>query len=247
MSDIVAIIPARSGSKGVPDKNIRVINGHPLIAYSIRAACLTKGVERVIVSTDSERYAAIARNYGAKTPFLRPAEFARDESTDLEWIDHVLRWFKDKEGFVPRLIVHLRPTTPIRQPDVVSEAIKVIESDNEATALRSVHEMSQPAYKCFEINKKYLACLCTQSPDIEPTSIGRQSFPKTYEPNSYVDILKTDFILKHRKIHGSRVIAFQTPRVADIDVPEDFDYLDFQIAQHGDLCEKYFRSIKPLD
>ena len=247
MSDIMAIIPARSGSKGVVDKNVKLLNGHPLIAYSIRAACLVEGIGRVVVSTDSEEYASIVRKYGAETPFLRPSNLAGDHSTDLEWIDDALEWFKSKEGFVPRLIVHLRPTTPLRQPAVIGEAINRIESNSEATALRSVHEMSQPAYKCFEIEDEYLACLCTQNRDIESTSLGRQGFPKTYEPNGYVDVLKTDFILNYKKIHGARVMAFQTQRVTDVDSPEDFDYLLYQIAQNNDLFKEYFDFMNTLD
>jgi CMP-N,N'-diacetyllegionaminic acid synthase len=243
MADIIAIIPARSGSKGVVDKNVKLLNGHPLISYSIRAACLTAGITRVVVSTDSEKYASIARKYGAETPFLRPSELAEDQSVDIEWINHALEWFKSEEGFVPRLIVHLRPTTPLRHPAIIEEAIKKFESNDEATALRSVHEMSQPAYKCFEIDNEYLACLCTQNRDIENTTLGRQGFPKTYEPNGYVDVLKTDFILTRQKMHGDRVMAFQTPRVADIDSQEDFDYLLYQVMQNDDLFKKYFDSM----
>ena len=247
MSDIMAIIPARSGSKGVVNKNIKLLNGHPLIAYSIRAACLTEDIGRVIVSTDSEKYASIARKYGAETPFLRPSELAEDRSTDLEFINHALAWFKSNEGFVPRLIVQLSPTTPLRHPAVIGEAIKQIESNNEATALRSVHEMSQPAYKCFEIESEYLVCICNQNRDIISTTFPRQGFPKTYDPNGYVDVLKTDFILNHQKIHGDRVMAFKTHRVANIDSPEDFDYLLFQITQNDDLFKKYFGSMNISD
>lgn len=246
MSDIMAIIPARSGSKGIIDKNVKLLKGQPLISYSIRAACLAKKIGRVVLSTDSEEYASIGRKFGAETPFLRPSELAEDHSTDLEWINHALEWFKAQEGVMPRLIVHLRPTTPLRQPSVIEEAIDKIESDNEATALRSVHEMSQPAYKCFEIDDDYLACLCNQNKDIETTSLGRQEFPKTYEPNGYVDVLKTDFILEYKKIHGNRVIAYETPRVSDVDLPEDFDYLLYQIGQQDDLYKKYFNSLSTL-
>ena len=247
MSDIMAIIPARSGSKGVVDKNVRLLNGHPLIAYSIRAACLVEKIDRVIVSTDSEKYASIARQYGAEVPFLRPGELAEDHSADLEYINHALEWFKSEEGFAPRLIVHLRPTTPLRQPTVIKEAIKQIESNKEATALRSVHEMSQPAYKCFEIENEYLTCLCSKNRDIESASLGRQGFPKTYEPNGYVDVLKTNFILSHQKIHGDGVMAFKTQRATDIDSQEDFDYLLYEITQNDELFKKYFNSMNTLD
>ena len=246
MSDIVALIPARSGSKGLVNKNIKLLNGHPLLAYSVRAACLTKGIERVIVSTDSEEYASIAKKYGAEVPFLRPKELADDDSTDLDWIYHALDWFEKSEGSIPRLIVHLRPTAPLRRPQTIEEAIKAIESDSTATALRSIHEMSESAYKWFEVNGEYLACLCTHSRDIEASSLGRQLYPKTYEPNGSVDILKTDFIMTNQKIHGDRVRAFHSPRVIDIDNEEDFDMAAFQFMKDKDLFNDYFHSYEPM-
>ena len=192
----MAFIPARAGSKSVVHKNIKLLKNHPLIAYSIRAALLTSGIDRVIVSTDSEEYAGISKEYGAEVPFIRPAKFAQDESGDFDWISHALGWFKKKEGISPRLIVHLRPTTPLRQPQVIERALKTIESNLDATALRSVHGMSQTAYKCFEKDGDYLTCISSGIRDIESTNRVRQSFPKTYEPNGYVDILKTDFFFK---------------------------------------------------
>ena len=246
MSDIMALIPARSGSKGLIDKNVKLLNGHPLLAYTIRAACLTKDIDRVIVSTDSEKYAAIAKDYGAEIPFLRPKEISRDNSTDLDYIHHALNWLQTHEGAIPRLLVHLRPTTPLRQPQVIREAIKAIKSNSEATALRSIHEMSESAYKCFETDGKYLTCLCSRSRDIDAKSLARQLFPKTYEPNSYVDILKTNFILKTGKIHGDKAIAFHSPRVIDIDNQEDFDIVGFQVMQKKSLIDSYFHSHKPI-
>ena len=246
MSDIMALIPARSGSKGLTDKNIKSLNGHPLLAYTIRAACLTKGIDRIIVSTDSKKYAAIAKDYGAEIPFLRPKEISQDNSTDLDYIYHALDWFQSHEGAIPRLLVHLRPTTPLRQPQVIGEAIKAIESNSEATALRSIHEMSESAYKCFETDGKYLTCLCSRSRDIDAKSLARQLFPKTYEPNSYVDILKTDFIIKRGKLHGDKALAFHSPRVIDIDNQEDFDIVSFQIMKNKDLINDYFHSYKPV-
>ena len=240
MVDILAIIPARSGSKGVSNKNIKALNGHPLMAYSIKAAMLTPTIDRVIVSTDSRRYASIARQYGAETPFLRPKEISGDNSTDLEFVEHALEWLEQAEGNVPRLIVHLRPTTPLRNPGVIEKAILTINEDNQATALRSVHQMSNPAYKCFEVQDDYLVCICSRSTNIEPTTFARQNFPKTYEPNGYVDILKTDYVTKSKQIHGDKVIAFETPRVADIDMFDDFDYLSYQVTNNMEMFQRFF-------
>ena len=146
---IIAAIPARGGSKGVPKKNIKLLKDYPLIAYSIIAAKQSKKIDRVIVSTDSEEIAGIAKKYGAEVPFLRPAGFAGDKSPDMEWVLHLLKWLKENEGVEPELIVHLRPTTPLRDPDLIDRAIDKIKNNKEATSLRSGQEMDECPYKSF--------------------------------------------------------------------------------------------------
>jgi CMP-N,N'-diacetyllegionaminic acid synthase len=236
----VALIPARSGSKGVPRKNIKQLNGHPLIAYSIQAAQKAKLIDRVIVSTDSPEYAEIAKKYGGEVPFLRPQDIAGDKSSDLEFIDHALNWFRDTQPEVPDLIVHLRPTTPLRDPALIDEAIVKMRSQKNATALRSVHEMSESAYKCFQIESDLLACVCTGSHELDSTNIPRQAFPKTYHANGYVDVLKTSFISKARLMHGDQVIPYITPPTVEVDIPEDFDYLEYQISKQESLFNNLF-------
>src|SRR5512140_2890543 len=106
--EVLAIIPARGGSKGIPRKNIRNFSGFPLIAWSIAAAKQSESVTRIIVSTDDEEIAAVARECGAETPFLRPAEFAQDQSTDLPLFEHALKWLADNESYRPDVVVQLR-------------------------------------------------------------------------------------------------------------------------------------------
>ena len=113
--EILALIPARGGSKGIPRKNIRSFAGHPLIAYSIAAGLQARQPMRVIVTTDDEQIAEVARRCGAETPFLRPAELAQDHTTDLPVFQHALRWLAEHEDYHPQVVVHLRPTTPIRR------------------------------------------------------------------------------------------------------------------------------------
>ena len=115
MGSVLAIIPARSGSKSVKDKNIRLMDGKPMIAYSIEHAQKANCIDRIIVSTDSEEYAAIARKYGAETPFLRPAEYATDTALDYDVFLHALNYLEEVEGYIPELVVQLRPTYPIRR------------------------------------------------------------------------------------------------------------------------------------
>jgi len=244
MEDIIAIIPARSGSKGVIDKNIKMLAGKPLIAYSIAAAQLATHIQRTIVSTDSEHYANIAREYGAEVPFLRPVEISGDASTDYDFLRHVLEWMRIQEGYQPKYLVHLRPTTPLREPKLIDEAIDLIRQDESATALRSVHEMSESTYKTFEIDQGFLKCVHTGSSDIEAHGRPRQEYKKTYEGNGYVDIVKSSYVLNNFKIHGDRVIAYVTPRVFEADTYGDFAYLEYQVTKNPMMVKKLFKKLQ---
>ena len=240
MANIVAVIPARSGSKGVPDKNIKLLAGYPLIAYSIAAARLAKNVDRVIVSTDSELYANIARKYGAEVPFLRPDAISGDNSTDYDFIKHTLSWMQDNEGLQPDYLLHLRPTTPLREPKHIDAAIERMRQNDNATSLRSVHEMSETAYKTVEIDRNYLKCICSGSFDLDAANQPRQVFPKTYIANGYVDIYKSSYVVKNKKILGDKVIAYVTPRIFEVDTIEDFDYLEYQVAKKPAIVKNLF-------
>ncbi|MHA2329179.1 MAG: acylneuraminate cytidylyltransferase family protein [Candidatus Hodarchaeales archaeon] len=240
---IYSIIPARSGSKGVPNKNIRLLTEFELIAYSIASALLSKRIERVVVSTDSEKIANIARSYGAEVPFLRPEELARDESTDREFVIHALEWFLQNEGFVPDYLVHLRPTTPLRDPQLIDVAIETILSHPEATSLRSAHEAPESPLKWFKLNDKgYFEGLLSEDPRPEYYNLPRQNFPSVYIPNGYVDILKTDFVLNSESLHGDRMLGFLTPVVTEADAIEDFHFLEYEIKKYGHSLLDYLRS-----
>ena len=240
MEGITAIIPARSGSKGLPGKNVKLLAGRPLLAYSIAAARLSKHIQRTIVSTDSQHYADIAKKYGAEVPFLRPVEISGDGSSDYEFVRHALDWMKMNEGYQPKYLVNLRPTTPLREPSYIDAAIRRLERDDNATALRSVHEMSESTYKTFEIREEYLNCVCTGSSNIEAAGRPRQQYRKTYEGNGYVDVMKSSYILENFKIYGEQVIAFVTPRVFEADTIEDFDYLEYQVAKDPMVVKRLF-------
>ncbi len=152
MTKIIALIPARSGSKGVRNKNIRDLGGRSILEWSMAACFRSKLIEKTIVSTDSDDYATLARKFGAEAPFLRPAEISTDNSTDFEFIHHALTWLSENDK-LPEYIVHIRPTTPFRNPELIDEAIRRFVNHEGATALRSVHLMSESAYKTFEISE----------------------------------------------------------------------------------------------
>ena len=238
--NIIAVIPARSGSKGVPDKNIKLLAGKPLIAYSIAVAKKSKLINRTIVSTDSKKYASLAKEYGAEVPFLRPAELAGDTSTDYEFVKHLLDWLKSNENCQPDYLVHLRPVVPLRDSRIIDSAIEAFINNTEATSLRSAHEMSETAYKKFEIEGNYFKAVGSDSFELDALNEPRQKYFKTYDPNGYVDVLKTSFVLSENKIHGNRVMPLITPMSYEIDAEEDFEYLEWQINKNDEIIKKLF-------
>jgi CMP-N,N'-diacetyllegionaminic acid synthase len=240
MSKTIAIIPARSGSKGVPDKNIKLLAAKPLMAYSIMAARLARNIDRVIVSTDSEKYADIAREYGAEVPFLRPNSISTDTSSDYQFIRHALDWLVENEGTQPEYLVHLRPTTPLREVCYIDLAVETIRKNRNATALRSVHEMAESAYKTFEMEGNYLKRVGVDSLDLDAANNPRQTFKKTYEANGYVDVIISEYVMKHGKIHGNRVFGYITPPVAEVDTEDDFNYLEYRITVNNEIVNKLF-------
>lgn len=239
MANVVAIIPARSGSKGVKDKNIRKLQGHTLLEWSIKAAKKTKLIDRVFVSTDSEKYADIGTECGAEVPFLRPSEISKDNSSDFSFISHSIEEFK-KIDLHPQYLVHLRPTTPIRDPNVLDEAISIFQDNKKFNSLRSVHLMSESSYKTLEIKNGILTPLSLLNNDLSNSNAPRQTLPDTYQANGYVDILSTKFILENREIHGKKILPFITKTAYEVDTQEDFDYLEYLASKSNELIKKLF-------
>ncbi len=245
---VIAIVPARSGSKGVPGKNIRAVGGYPLLAYSIAASGLAKRIERTIISTDSEHIAEIARKYGGETPFLRPAELARDDSPDEEYVLHALDWLGKEEGEVPDYIVQMRPTTPFRDPKIVDKAIDMIVRRPEASGLLSVFEISESPCKMFGMKGDYLEGLCPHDPRPEYFNLPRQAFPPVFNAHGYVDIIKTETILEKKLCYGDRILGFLAPDIGEVDTPEDFDQLVRNFDRLGGPVYRYLReNYDPID
>ena len=237
---IYSIIQARGGSKGVPKKNIKLLAGYPLIAYSIIASKLAKNVQRTIVSTDSKEIAEVSRKYGAEVPFLRPSQYAQDKSTDLEVFEHAIGWFEKNDGFLPDLLIQLRPTTPLRDPALMDEAVQQLEKNKKATSLRSAHKLAEPPHKMFQIGKDgFWTGFFPDDKRPEYWNLPRQTFPDAYHPNGYVDIVRPKFIKENGILCGSKILSFITPTVTEIDRVEDFDYLEYEIKKHGNKLYNY--------
>lgn len=237
---IFAVIPARSGSKGVVNKNIRLLGDYPLIQWSIAACKASELIDRILVSTDSEAYADLSRRLGAEVPFLRPATISGDRSIDYDFIKHSLDWFS-LNGGEPDYIVHIRPTTPFRDPQMIDQAIIKFINHQQATSLRSVHPMSESAYKTLEIaDGGQLKRLASNSTELDLANNARQSFPDTFIANGYVDVLSSSFIRQSKLIHGDFVLPFMTPPVNEVDTEADFLNLEVELKKHPEFIQRLF-------
>lgn len=219
---ILALVTARSGSKSVKNKNIRLINGKPMIAYSIEHAQKSKYINRIIVSTDSEEYATIARNFGAETPFIRPAEYATDTSLDVDVFRHALTWLKDNEGYEPDIVVHLRPTDPVRNVDDMDKMIEMMINDPTVDAIRSVTENKVVPHKMWYLGEDGM--LDPIMKDIpEAYNMPRQELPKTYYQNGNTDLLRPSNIFKHNSMTGKKIMGYVSSEMYDVDTEDDFE------------------------
>lgn len=226
---IFALIPARSGSKGIKDKNIINFKGKPLFAHSIIQALKSRYIDEVYVSTDSEKYAEMARHYGAKVPFLRPGNISKDDSTDFECFDHFVSFLIENDHKVPDIIVHLRPTYPTRKLSDLDRAIQLfLRNFDEADSLRSVIVAPHTPYKMWEKEGNYLKPLLYWPEIKEPYNLPRQNLPKTYFQNACIDMMKTDTLIKRKSMTGDKILMFEMneKELNDIDKLEDLKKIE---------------------
>lgn len=221
---ILALIPARGGSKSIPRKNIRPLAGYPLIAYSIAAGLAAETIDRVIVSTDDEEIARIAREFGAETPFIRPPSLARDNTPDLPVFEHALAWLNENEGYQPQIVVQLRPTSPFRRTWHIDQAVLRLIERPEADAVRTVCIPFQNPFKMWKIDPDgYLQPLI----DIgvpEAYNLPRQVLPDVYWQTGYVDAVWSDTILTKHSMTGEAILPLLigAEEWIDIDSPDDW-------------------------
>lgn len=222
---IVSIIPARSGSKSLPHKNIRQIAGKPLIAHSILQSLNSKLIEKTIVSTDSLEYAAVAGLYGAPVEFLRPAGISGDLTTDLEVFQHVLDHLS-KQNYVPDIIVHLRPTCPVRNVKDIEKAIRLLIDNPEADSVRSVYISPLTPFKMWHLTErnsnKWLTPVIKDKSLYDPWNQPRQVLPPIYVQTGDIDIIRTSTITKKGSMTGDKILAYEVSTFYDIDTEEDF-------------------------
>jgi len=217
---ILCIIPARSGSKGCPHKNIKILNGKPMMAWSIEQTLSSKHKMRVVVSTDSEEYAKIARQYGAEVPFLRPSSLSQDKSICIEFVQHALEQLGHYD-----IVFHCRPTSPFRTVEQIDEAIDLflLNRDN-YDSLRSVTSVDKTPYKMYRILSNNLTPLFDEVDGIEqPYNQARQVLPKCYLHNGYIDLFNSD-IVQSGTISGNRILPFIMNPTDNIDIDSFSDF-----------------------
>jgi N-acylneuraminate cytidylyltransferase len=231
---VIAIVPARGGSKSVPNKNIRTLKGKPLIQYSIDCARQSQLIERVIVTTDSPVIAGIAEKLGAEAPFLRPASISGDRARDISYVRHLLGWLR-KDGVTGRILfVLLRPTEPYREPEVIDAAIRHLKSHPTAHSLRSVAVAEQTPFKMWRMRGDRLMPLFPGADGKEPYNMPRQELPRVYWQNGYVDAFWDTTVTRLNSITGRKVLAFLTDvPTTNIDTLDDLEKARRHVPRKG--------------
>lgn len=225
MPNILAIIPARAGSKGLPGKNLRPLLGHPLLAYAVAAATSSRLVTRVICSTDDEAIADAARRYGAEIPFMRPSELAQDDTPDLPVFQHALAWLEEQEHWRADLAVQLRPTSPVRPMGLVDQAVQMLLDDPHATAVRTVCPAPSNPFKMWQLEAKsgpYMRPLLEVPGIAEPFNAPRQLLPQAWWQTGLMDAVRAD-TLRAGSMTGARILPLrhEVKWAVDIDRAED--------------------------
>jgi CMP-N,N'-diacetyllegionaminic acid synthase len=227
--NVIALIPARSGSKRVPDKNIRPLAGHPLMAYSIAAALQSNIFQSVMVSTDSQHYADIAEHYGAEVPFLRPTRIAGDTSPDIEWVEHTLSQLRSN-GQDYECFSILRPTSPFRLPETICRAWKQFLAAEGVDSLRAVEKCQQHPGKMWVVRGNRMMPLMPMGPAQQPWHSSQYpSLPEVYVQNASLEIAKTRVIFEEKTIAGNVLMPFFTENFEGFDVNSEYDW---QLAEH---------------
>ena len=221
----VAFIPARQGSKRVPGKNVRPLGGHPLLAYTIVPALESRVFESVIVSTDSEEVAAVARHYGAEVPFLRPAAFAGDTSPDIEWLEFTLAEL-ERRGRSWECFSLLRPTSPFRTAGTIRRAWARFAEQQGADSLRAVERCAQHPGKMWIVRGERMVPLLPQEPGGQPThSTPYQALPPVYVQNASLEIAWTRVVFEGRTIAGDVLVPFFTEGYEGFDINDPHDWM----------------------
>ena len=234
--NILGLILARGGSKSIPKKSIALCDGKPLLYYTIKAAQQSRLLTRIAISTDDEEIAEVARSQGVEVPFMRPKELAEDEVPDFPVFQHALTWFRDKESYVPDVVVHLRPTTPFKSPRDIDRGIKLLLDSPDAESVRSVCTPLHSPFKMYQIKEgeKFLKPLLLGvypevfNKDPEAFNLPRQLLPVVWRHSGYIDVIRASVILEKKSMSGRKILPlfFDEKRDIDIDTLKELRYAE---------------------
>lgn len=232
----LGLILARGGSKSIPKKNIKLLGGKPLLAHTIEKAKRSRYLDRIILSTDDPEIAEVGRHYGAEIPFMRPKELAEDATKDYPVFVHALEWLKEREGWVPDFVVHLRPTHPFRKAEHIDLGIEMLAARPDADAVWTVGLPPVTPYKMFQVGDDGLLKPALTIPgEKEAFNWPRQKLPKVWNHYGQVDVARYATIMEKKSMCGERILPiFLEGEVIDIDSPLDWEFAEFLI-QKGQL------------
>jgi CMP-N,N'-diacetyllegionaminic acid synthase len=241
MNSIVALIPARGGSKGVPKKNIKLLNGKPLIEYTINSSMNSQLIDRTIITTDDEDIAKLSAKLGAEVPFLRPNKLAGDLVLDFPVIKHALDYLIQAEKSKPDIIVYLRPTMPTRTSHEIDEVVRMLLLKRETNCVRTTRPVPYPPYWMKKINTSgYLEPF---DESVSPfADKRRQDLPKVVLCDGYVDVARVESVLRENTFPPNNTLAFYREHVPfiDIDTHEDWDYCEYFMKKYNITgCTEY--------
>ncbi|MFC2025032.1 cytidylyltransferase domain-containing protein [Chloroflexota bacterium] len=239
---VVAIIPARGGSKGIPRKNLKPLAGKPLIAHTIEHALLAQQVNCTIVSTDDDEIATVARQYGAEVPFIRPSEISQDFSTDLEVFTHALKWFAENECYIPDICIHLRPTYPIRKVGDIDKVVQILLDNPTIDSVRSVTPAPTTPMKMWLLEKDGLLSPVVKTDIKEAYNLPRQLLPQAYIQNACIDAVWAKVITEMQSMTGTRIFGYVMDDNFDIDTESQLQEVAKYLTQGiDDSIEKQNR------
>ena len=231
---ILGFIPARSGSKGVKNKNIKKIKGIPLLEFSIYAAekSMEKGyINEILVSTDSKYYLELLSKYNIIKDYLRPSNLATDKSPTIDSVIHGLNWLRDEKGKVFDAVMILQPTTPFRTPDHINEAIRLLQKNKLSTCVASIKRLADHHPKRIKLlnEKGQLLDYCYHAKEPEPSR--RQDFlPPAFIRNGAIYLTRTKYLFEKKLIRGDHVIGMEMPESNSINIDEHFDFISASAA-----------------
>lgn len=230
-SRVLGVIPARGGSKGVPQKNIRLLGGQPLIGYTIKTALACLTLDRVIVSTDDPHIAEIARTAGAEVPFLRPAALAGDTTHTPPVIAHAARYLEEYEGYTADLVVTLQPTSPLRRTEHITQAVETLQQDPCLDSVISVCQAEFPPFWMLRFEQGRLVPFINGAVDY--FLLERQQLPPVYRPNGAVYVTRRALLLTAGVVIGKRIgaVVMDEESSLDVDTPLDLQRLELVLAE----------------